>query len=127
MDVYPKMDTYPAVQYVTLTAVPSTGFVFDRWSGHTEGISDVNQNPVSFAMGDRLDNSRVITAVFAPSGYPAWDINQDGVIDHKDLAMLGAHYGEPTSEPYPNWDTNRDGATDYKDLAMLAAHYGEEY
>jgi len=26
--------------------------------------------------------------------YPAWDINQDGKVDYKDLAILGAHYGE---------------------------------
>jgi hypothetical protein len=58
---------------------------------------------------------------------PPWDINKDGKVDYKDLAMLGAHYGETTSLPYPAWDINKDGKVDYKDLAILGAHYGEVY
>ena len=58
---------------------------------------------------------------------PAWDINADGIVNYKDLAILGAHYGETTSPPYPAWDVNQDGAVNYKDLAMLGAHYGEVY
>jgi len=127
VEVYPEMDTYPAIQSVTLTAIPSAGFVFDRWSGQTEGMNDLNQNPVSFPMGDRVDNNRVITAVFVPTGYPAWDINKDGKVDYRDLAILGAHYGATTSPPYPAWDVNQDGKVDYKDLAILGAHYGEVY
>jgi len=52
---------------VTLTAVPSAGYVFDSWSGQTEGIADLHQNPVTFLMGDRNDNDRVMTANFVPS------------------------------------------------------------
>jgi hypothetical protein len=58
---------------------------------------------------------------------PAWDINQDGKVDYKDLAILGAHYGETSAPPYPAWDINQDGKVDYKDLATLGAHYGEVY
>jgi len=58
---------------------------------------------------------------------PSWDINQDAKVDYKDLAILGAHYREPTSEPYPAWDINQDGKVDYKDLAILGAHYGDVY
>jgi hypothetical protein len=61
------------------------------------------------------------------AAYPAWDINQDGMVDFRDLAILAAHYGETTSPPYPRWDINQDGTVDYRDLALLAAHYGETY
>ena len=61
------------------------------------------------------------------SAPPAWDINADYKADYKDLAILGAHYGESTSSPYPAWDINRDGLVNYKDLAILGAHYGEAY
>ena len=50
---------------MTLTAVPSAGYVFDSWSGQTEGIADLHQNPVTFQMGDRADNNRVVTANFS--------------------------------------------------------------
>ena len=65
--------TYPAVDYVTVTAVPSAGYVFDSWSGQTnsengyQGITDVHQNPVTFQIGDDPDNNREITANFIPS------------------------------------------------------------
>jgi PKD repeat protein len=49
---------------VTLRAVPLAGYVFDSWSGQTEGIADLHANPVTFLVGDRADNNRVITANF---------------------------------------------------------------
>ena len=52
---------------MTLTAVASAGYVFDSWSGQTEGIVDLHQNPVMFVMGDNPDNNRTITANFTPS------------------------------------------------------------
>jgi uncharacterized repeat protein (TIGR02543 family) len=52
---------------VTLTAVPAAGYVFGGWSGQTDGIGDLAQNPVTFQMGDRADNNRVITASFVES------------------------------------------------------------
>jgi VCBS repeat-containing protein len=72
-------------------------------------------------------NVATVTITIAPASYPAWDINQDGKVDYKDLAILGAHYGQTTSPPYPAWDINQDSKVDYKDLAMLGAHYGEAY
>jgi uncharacterized repeat protein (TIGR02543 family) len=60
-------DKYEDITYLTLTAVPSAGYVFDSWSGHTAGIADIQQNPVTFQMGDRTDNNRVIAANFTLS------------------------------------------------------------
>ena len=45
---------------MTLTATSAAGYVFSGWSGHTDGISNLNQNPVTFQMGDRTDNNRVV-------------------------------------------------------------------
>jgi hypothetical protein len=28
------------------------------------------------------------------SPYPAWDINQDGKVDYKDMSVISEHYGE---------------------------------
>gem|GEM_PF-1616015 len=60
---------------------------------------------------------------------PTWDIDRDGTVDYKDLAILGAAYGCCDGDPgyNPDADINQDGCVDYKDLAILGAHYGEEY
>jgi hypothetical protein len=54
------------------------------------------------------------------------DVNLDGIVDYKDLAMLAASYGrmENELEFNANADLNKDGVIDYRDLAILAANYG---
>jgi len=69
-------------------------------------------------------NNGTVTIV---TGYPRWDINNDGTVNYIDLAILGAHYGETTETPYPRYDINEDGTVNYIDLAILGAHYGENY
>ena len=69
-------------------------------------------------------NDGTVTIV---TGYPRWDVNNDGTVNYIDLAILGAHYGENTEPPYPRYDVNEDGKVDYIDLAILGAHYGETY
>lgn len=59
------------------------------------------------------------------SKYPRWDINEDGKVDLRDLAMFAAHYGESTTSPYPRWDINEDGKVDNSDLTIFQVHYGE--
>jgi hypothetical protein len=54
------------------------------------------------------------------------DINGDGVIDDKDMALLqNAMYSKPGK---PNWnpkcDLNGDGVVDTRDLAIAAKNYG---
>ncbi len=65
--IYPARSAFAEGESVTLTARPAAGYVFSHWSGQTEGITDVNQNPVTFLMGDRLDNKREIIANFVES------------------------------------------------------------
>ena len=55
----------------------------------------------------------------------SWDINEDGKVDHKDLAILGAHYGDATEPPYPRYDINQDGRVDLYDRNLLVGCYGE--
>lgn len=57
------------------------------------------------------------------------DVNRDGVIDDKDLALLRAAYG--STPGMPNWnpdcDLNGDGKVDLKDLAIASKNYGLRY
>jgi hypothetical protein len=55
------------------------------------------------------------------------DLNGDGKVDIKDLAIAAKAYG--SSPGMPNWnpiaDMNGDLKVDIKDLAIIAKHYGE--
>jgi len=55
------------------------------------------------------------------------DLNGDGKVDIKDIAIVSKAYGSQLGDP--NWnpvaDVNGDGKVDIKDVAIVASHYGE--
>ena len=55
---------------------------------------------------------------------PAWDVNEDGITDLADLALVSQAMGKPVENP--RTDVNRDGVVDGEDFALVAAHIGEE-
>ena len=55
---------------------------------------------------------------------PAWDVNEDGVTDAKDVKLVRRALGQ--SPPVnPRTDVNGDGVVNGKDLAVVNAHLGE--
>ena len=55
---------------------------------------------------------------------PAWDVNEDGITDLADLALVSQAMGKPVENP--RTDVNGDGVVDGEDFALVAAHIGEE-
>ena len=53
-----------------------------------------------------------------------WDINNDGVVDIRDLLLISNSFGaeDPT---YSKVDVNKDGKVDIIDLLLVASHFGE--
>lgn len=59
----------------------------------------------------------------APQTLP-WDINNDGVVDIRDLLLISNSFG--AEDPvYPKVDVNKDGKVDIIDLLLVASHFGE--
>ena len=54
---------------------------------------------------------------------PAWDVNEDGVTNLADLALVSQAMGKPVENP--RTDVNGDGVVDGEDFALVAAHIGE--
>ncbi|MDM8000348.1 MAG: InlB B-repeat-containing protein [Dehalococcoidia bacterium] len=67
VEIFPAGQKFTSYSVVTLRAVPHPGYVFERWSGEIDVISDATQNPVTFVIGDTPDNTRDITANFTRS------------------------------------------------------------
>ena len=55
---------------------------------------------------------------------PAWDVNEDGITNAVDVALVNVALGQ-TNPANPRVDVNGDGIVDGKDLAIVAAHLGE--
>ena len=54
---------------------------------------------------------------------PAWDVNEDGVTNLADLALVSQAMGKPVENP--RTDVNGDGVVDGEDFALVAVHIGE--
>lgn len=53
-----------------------------------------------------------------------WDVNNDGVVDIRDLLLVASSFGAETLA-YPKVDANQDGTVDIFDLLIVASHFGE--
>lgn len=65
-------------------------------------------------------------AVQLYTGYPPWDINQDGVVNAIDVSLIVAHYGLICS-PGDLWDIKIDCVVDAIDVSLLISKYGSIY
>ena len=59
----------------------------------------------------------------AVAAYPAWDVNEDGVTNLADLALVSQAMGKPIENP--RTDVNGDGVVDGEDFALVAGHLNE--
>ncbi len=53
-----------------------------------------------------------------------WDINNDGIVDIRDLILIANSFGVETPAN-PKVDVNKDSSVDILDLILVAAHFGE--
>jgi len=54
--------------------------------------------------------------------FPAWDVNQDGIVDIIDIVFVGRNFG--TNED--SADVNGDLTVDILDLVLVGKHFGEQ-
>ena len=76
-----------------------------------------------------LDSAAISNSYIGPRPFPRWDINQDGIVDIYDVAVVCAAFGLTSQSP--NWnplaDINSDEKVDIHDIVIVAIHYGESY
>ncbi len=101
----------------------------DGAGGDNFGIS-VAISGATALVGARLDDdnghnsgSAYLFDAAAPGKCP-WDVNGDGVVDHRDLLEVVHNFGlcdDPDDCP---WDVNGDGIVNGRDVAAVATHFG---
>lgn len=65
--------------------------------------------------------------VFEGGRYLLGDVNEDGVVDLHDLAIVAAAYGSTPGDPNwnPDADVNKDGVVGLLDFQIVASEYGQ--
>ena len=56
---------------------------------------------------------------------PAWDVNEDGLVDIRDLIQVVQYIGE-NDPANPRVDVNGDGTVNILDLTIVSQHFGED-
>ena len=83
----------------------------------------------NFQAGNRrseviASNIPEISITIEDSGFPAWDVNQDGQVSILDLIQVAQHLGSTVPANHEA-DVNGDGAVSILDLIAVAQHLGE--
>ena len=55
--------------------------------------------------------------------FPAWDVNEDGTVDIRDLVLVAGQFGRSGEDLVG--DVNGDGTVNVLDLVAVSAHFGE--
>ena len=63
------------------------------------------------------------TIEMQPPEFPAWDVNEDGTVDIRDLVLVASQFGQ-SGEGLAG-DVNGDGTVNVLDLVAVSAHFGE--
>lgn len=63
------------------------------------------------------------TIEMPPPDFPAWDVNEDGTVDIRDLVLVAGQFGR--SGEGLTGDVNGDGTVNVLDLVAVSAHFGE--
>ena len=56
--------------------------------------------------------------------YPAWDVNQDGRVNIRDLILVAKDFGSSAPANLQT-DVNRDGVINIQDLIIVSQHFGD--
>ncbi len=84
--------------------------LYDVWT-RTEFSPPVAMNMIR----ERIETQQV---------FPAWDANQNGVVDILDLVIVASHFGESPPKD-ARADVNKDNVVNILDLVLVARHFGE--
>lgn len=112
--------TYPIINGspVNVTANSNPICHFDHWQ--LDNTSESYSNSYSLVM----NTNHTLEAFFF-----LFDMNNDGSVNMKDIAIAAAAFGSTPNSPKwnPISDVNHDGKVDIKDIALIAGDFGHHY
>lgn len=91
----------------------------------TTNYSNSGNHVITFDITDGTDIVSKTISVYVNNIYPRYDVNENGVVDIGDIAVIGQHFNEAVSSPYPRYDVNMDGVVNIMDIVLAGQHFGE--
>ena len=107
-----------------------TGQLKTTLRGHMDQVARVAFSPDGRTLASGSADSTVLlwdmspylTPITLPE-FPAWDVNEDGIVNILDLVTVGEQFGQ--KDDGLSGDINDDGIVNILDLVMVSAHLSE--
>ena len=107
-----------------------TGQLKTTLRGHMDQVARVAFSPDGRTLASGSADSTVLlwdmspylTPITLPE-FPAWDVNEDGIVNILDLVTVGEQFGQ--KDDGLSGDVNDDGIVNILDLVMVSAHLSE--
>ncbi len=87
--------------------------------------SSPGYHSIEISVSDGIEVINREFVIYINNVYPRYDIDENGIVDIVDLAIIGQHLNEIVSLPYPRYDVNMDGIVDIFDITIIAQHFGD--
>ena len=104
--------------------LPDDGAANDQF-GHSVAISGATAIVGAYHDDDNGANSGSAYLFDASAaGMCPWDVNGDGVVNHRDIVEVVHNLGQCDDPDNCPWDVNGDGVVDGADVSEVASHFG---
>lgn len=118
-----------SISNVQITLKELSGLMTARTLGlETIGSQRANRT-ISITNGTFIDTfdgyAAHVYEISANNLYPRYDIDENGIMDTRDLTLIEQHFNEVVSVPYPRYDVNMDGLVNIHDITITGQHFGE--
>jgi len=91
----------------------------------TTNYSDEGNHEINISVFDGTELVSKTISVYINNVYPRYDVNENGIVDIGDIAIIGQHFNEVTTPPYPRYDVNMDGIVNIEDMVIAGQYFGE--
>ncbi len=91
----------------------------------TTDYSSSGHHVIDIVVSDGIEIVEREISISINNIYPRYDVDENGIVDISDLALIGQYFNNIVSVPYPRYDVNMDGLVDVLDITTTAQHFGE--
>ena len=110
---------------VLFNNIEYTLFFKDYYYYNTLNMSLEKGNYTLIVIGEAKNYTSISQIVKLTVAWRIGDVNRDGIVDYKDIAILVSNYGRNRASLKEDIDINYDNIIDYKDIALVIASYGK--
>ncbi|MCJ7724629.1 MAG: putative Ig domain-containing protein, partial [Anaerolineales bacterium] len=86
--------------------------------------SSAGYHTLNISVSDGTITVNNTITIYINNAHPRYDVDDNGLVDIRDLVIVGQQFNKITSSPYPRCDVNMDAVVDIEDITIVAQNFG---